>query len=236
MRMSLKFMTTWKNLVPNRSALRQLKREALVREAISAFNAKGFHATALEDIATRLGVTKAALYHYFPNKHALLFECFLRALKVAFAALDHAKNTAVSGYDKLHLTIQGYLGVALGDVNRCVILTEEHVLLPEHRDVIFRQRDEFEHALRDLIREGINDGSIVPCDPKLAIFTVWGAVNSVPKWFSPQGEWTSDQLAQAMADILCRCLATTPAVALATSVAQIKPVDIGFLYPAPDAT
>jgi TetR/AcrR family transcriptional regulator len=227
-------MSSWKNLVPDRSAMRKLKREALVREAISAFNAKGFHATALEDIATRLGVTKAALYHYFPTKHALLYECFERALKVAFAALDHAQRTGSTGYQKLHLTIQGYLTVALDELNRCVILTEEHVLLPEHRDVIFRQRDDFERALRALVREGINDGSIVPCDPKLAIFSVWGAVNSVPKWFSSQGQWSSDQLAQAMADMVCRALARHPSDTLATDVAGVKPQATGFNYQADD--
>jgi TetR/AcrR family transcriptional regulator len=223
-------MATWKNLVPDRRAMRQLKREALVREAIAAFNAKGFHATALEDIAVRLGVTKAALYHYFPNKHALLYECFLRALKAAFAALNHARETGTSGYEKLHLTVQGYLSVSLGEMNRCVILTEEHVLLPEHRAIIFQQRDEFEQALRALVREGIADGSIVPCDPKLAIFTVWGAVNSVPKWFSPQGKWSAEQLAQAFADMTCRSLASTPLSTLATDVARVTPENIGFIY------
>lgn len=69
-------MATWNNAVPTRKAMHQLKREALLREAIAAFNQKGFHATSLGDIATSLGVTKAALYHYFPNKHALLFEAF----------------------------------------------------------------------------------------------------------------------------------------------------------------
>lgn len=225
-------MATWKNLVPDRSAIRKLKREALVREAIAAFNAKGFHATALEDIAARLGVTKAALYHYFPNKHALLYECFLRALQVAFAALNHARETGRTGYEKLHHTVQGYLSVSLGEMNRCVILTEEHVLLPEHRAVIFQQRDEFEQALRALVREGIDDGSIVPCDPKLAIFTVWGAVNSVPKWFSPQGKWSAEQLAQAIADMTCRALAKSPLAALAPDVASITPDNIGFLYEA----
>lgn len=225
-------MATWKNLVPDRSAMRKLKREALVREAIAAFNAKGFHATALEDIAARLGVTKAALYHYFPNKHALLYECFLRALQVAFAALSHARETGGTGYEKLHLTVQGYLSVSLGEMNRCVILTEEHVLLPEHRAVIFQQRDDFEHALRALVREGIDDGSIIPCDPKLAIFTVWGAVNSVPKWFSPQGKWSAEQLAQAVADMTCRALASAPQAALAPDVARVSPENIGFVYEA----
>ena len=223
-------MGSWRNAVPGRRAMHSLKRDALVREAISAFNAKGFHATALDEIATRLGVTKAALYHYFPTKHALLFECFDRALDVAFAALEHARQQGLNGYEKIRLTVQCYLSVSLDEMNRCVILTEEHVLLPEHREVIYRKRDEFEAAMRALVKDGIADGSVVQCDPKLAIFSVWGAVNSVPKWFSSKGPWTGDQLAQAMSDMICRSLARTPTKALVTDVATVTPSLLGFNY------
>ncbi len=214
-------MTTWKNAVPNRHKLHQLKREALLREAVSAFNQKGFHATTLEDIAATLGVTKAALYYYFANKHALLFECFSEALRVAFLALNHAKQHGKNGLDKLQLTIQGYLTVALGELSQCVILTEEHALLPEHRVIIFKQRDEFEGALRDFVREGIQDGSVIPCDPRLAIFTLYGAVNWVPKWFSHKGKWKAEQLASAMSQLLCRSISSHPTSRLSEDVAAI---------------
>lgn len=214
-------MATWKNAVPNRHRLHQLKREALLREAVSAFNQKGFHATTLDDIAATLGVTKAALYYYFPNKHALLFECFSEALRVAFMALKSARENGTTGLEKLQLTIEAYLTVALGELSQCVILTEEHALLPEHREVIFKQRDEFEGALRDFVREGMEDGSVIPCDPRLAIFSIYGAVNWVPKWFSHKGKWRAEQLASAMSELLCRSIARHPSAALTTDVAAM---------------
>lgn len=91
-------MATWNNAVPTRKAMHQLKREALLREAIAAFNQKGFHATSLGDIATSLGVTKAALYHYFPNKHALLFEAFAEALRVGFRPSRPPSGMAAAGW------------------------------------------------------------------------------------------------------------------------------------------
>ena len=214
-------MATWKNAVPNRHRLHQLKREALLREAVSAFNQKGFHATTLDDIAATLGVTKAALYYYFPNKHALLYECFSEALRVAFMALNSARQNGKTGLQKLQLTIEAYLTVALGELSQCVILTEEHALLPEHRAVIYKQRDEFEGALRAFVREGIEDGSVIPCDPRLAIFSIYGAVNWVPKWFSHKGKWRAEQLASAMAELLCRSISKHPGSALTSDVAAM---------------
>src|SRR4051812_3590769 len=63
-------VSVWNNIVPSRSMQRELKREALLRAAVSAFNRQGFNQTSLEEIAQKLGVTKAALYYYFPTKNA----------------------------------------------------------------------------------------------------------------------------------------------------------------------
>lgn len=215
-------MSTWKNAVPNRKELHQSKREALLREAVAAFNQKGFHATSLDDIAQSMGVTKAALYYYFPNKHALLQEAFTEALRVAFESLEKAQEEGRSGLQKLQMAIAGYLEVSLAELSRCVILTEEHALLPQHRAVIFQQRDRYEAALRDLVREGIKDGSIIPCDPKLAIFSIFGAVNWVPKWFTANGDWSNKQLAHAMSQLLCRSISADPAPELPTDVSRLR--------------
>ncbi len=215
-------MATWNNAVPSRTAMHQLKRDALLREAIAAFNQKGFHATSVGDIATSLGVTKAALYHYFPNKHALLFEAFSEALRVGFAALEHADKTGRSGLDKLQMAIQEYLQVTLSEMSRCVIITEEHALEPADRKKIVELRDQFEAALRGFVREGIEDGSVIPCDPKLAIFSIFGAVNWVPKWYSLNGQWSNKQLAKGMAELLCRSIASKPADAFAEDIGKTE--------------
>ncbi len=215
-------MAIWKNAVPNRKAMHQLKREALLREAIAAFNQKGFHATSLDDIATSLGVTKAALYHYFPNKHSLLFEAFTEALRVGFDAIRKAQDSGGTGLEKLQMAIQEYLQVTLSELSRCVIITEEHALSPDDRVKIVEQRDRFEAALRGFVRAGIEDGSIIPCDPKLAIFSIFGAVNWVPKWFSEKGAWTNKQLARGMSELLCRSIAKNPPAELPIDISKLK--------------
>jgi TetR/AcrR family transcriptional regulator len=202
--------------------MHQLKREALLRQAIAAFNQKGFHATSLGDIATSLGVTKAALYHYFPNKHALLYEAFAEALRVGFEAIEQAERKGGTGLEKLQLALKEYLEVTLSEMSRCVIITEEHALEPDDRAEIVRQRDRFEAKLRGFVREGIEDGSIIPCDPKLAIFSIFGAVNWVPKWYSDSGEWNNKQLAKGMSELLCRSIARHPPEAFAPDIGKMK--------------
>ena len=209
----------WRDTVPSRDAIYEAKREALLREAAAAFNRKGFHATSLDEIAQKLGVTKAALYYYFPNKQTLLMACFDKAMDVAFASLDAAKVRGRDGRERLALTLSRYLSHMLDELNACVVLMEENALAPRDRARLVASRDRFERALRDLVREGIADGSIVPCDPKLAVFVVLGAMNWVPKWFRHDGDWSAPQLTGAMTAMFERMLSTAPSAALAASVA-----------------
>lgn len=47
-------------------------RQALLQEAQHAFATRGYGGTSLEEIAAKLGLTKAAIYYHFRSKRALL--------------------------------------------------------------------------------------------------------------------------------------------------------------------
>ena len=209
-------------MFPTKADVHGIKRQEVLREAAASFNFKGYHATSLTEIATSLGVTKAALYHYFPNKNSLLAACFEQAMDVAFASLDHGRKQGKNGRDRLVLTISGYVSQLIDELNCCVVLMEERALEPGDRAKLVRQRDRFERALRALVKEGIEDGSVVPCDPKLAIFVILGAMNWVPKWFKPSGAWAPEQLTLALGQIFERALSSAPAAALPRDVGDLS--------------
>jgi TetR/AcrR family transcriptional regulator len=119
------------------------------------------------------------------------------------------------------LTIAGYVAELIDELNCCVVLMEDQALEPEDKAKLVRERDKFERALRALVREGIADGSVAPCDPKLAIFVILGAINWVPKWFKPSGPWKPEQLAKALSEIFDRAISSSPAVAMARDVGDL---------------
>jgi AcrR family transcriptional regulator len=53
-------------------------RERILQVALELFGEHGYDATSLRDIAERLGITKAALYYYFPRKADILLELHWR--------------------------------------------------------------------------------------------------------------------------------------------------------------
>src|SRR6202453_1205851 len=60
---------------------RDVKREAVIRAAARAFNARGYHNTSIDEIAAALNVTKPTIYYYVANKEQLLLECILTGLE-----------------------------------------------------------------------------------------------------------------------------------------------------------
>ena len=64
-------------------------RKKILKAAVAEFAKNGFRETKVEDIAKRVGVSKAALYHYFEDKEALVSavagDAILSAMKHEFS-------------------------------------------------------------------------------------------------------------------------------------------------------
>jgi AcrR family transcriptional regulator len=46
-------------------------RERILAEATRLFSRAGYEATSLQEVAAAVGITKAAVYHYFPTKQVM---------------------------------------------------------------------------------------------------------------------------------------------------------------------
>ena len=178
------------------------RREAILREAAGCFNRQGYHGTTIEDIATRLNVTKAALYHYITNKEEILFECHKLALDLAMEGLRLAKEQGGAPDERLEITLRHYMHGVTDKLSGTVVLLEEGMLTPRHFREVVARRDEFERQVRGLVQEGIADGTFLPRNPKLVVFAMLGAANWISKWYSPEGELTASEIATEFASYL----------------------------------
>jgi len=71
------------------------------------------------------------------------------------------------------------------------------------------RRDRFDHAIRQIVEEGIVQGVFAPNDAKLLTFALMGAVNWIPRWFKPEGAASSQQIADLFADFFIAGLRQT---------------------------
>jgi TetR/AcrR family transcriptional regulator len=187
----------WQGATPSRDEQHRLKREAVVKAAARAFSRNGFHGTSLDQIAKELNVTKAALYYYVKNKGDILLACLGHAAAIGDAALDYGRKAGKTGREKLLLTLNRYVDDMTRDMGGLALIGELRALPAKEQAAVIAARDKFDRALREIVQEGIRDGSIVGCDPKLAVFIMMGAINWLPRWYSPQGERTGSEIAAA---------------------------------------
>ena len=192
-----------------------LKREAVIHAAARAFNARGYHNTSLDDVAAALNVTKPTVYYYVANKEQLLFECFRAGLEPIQAAIRAAEASSSGGLARLNEVIRGYARAIASDYGWCMVRAEDQDLGPETGRHIRALKSGIDQGIRRLIRAGIEDGSIEPCDPKIMAFALAGAINWIAHWYRENQPMTADQLAEAFVDVLGRGLSRrTPHLAL----------------------
>ncbi len=158
----------------------QLKREAVLAEAAALFNLKGYHATSLTEVADRLGFTKTAIYYYVKNKNDLLFHTYMHSLDEIDQATQDAESKGRNGMEKL---CEYVLSKAFVHPEASALLSEVDAVEDPKRQAILRKRLSGANArIARWIAEGVEDGSIAPCDPDLAGRFVMGAFNWMPRW------------------------------------------------------
>lgn len=187
---------------PHVEAKRQRRRREILDAAIQAFREKGYHATTLEDIADRLGVRNTALYHYFPDKEAILYECHREALVEVMGLLDEAREHSPSPSEQLRYLIRRHVRVMTETLSGSSLAFEVHSLAPEHEAEVIGKRDRYERGLRKVIEAGIEAGEFRPVDPKVTVFAILGAINWIARWFNPGGAIRTPALGDAFANHL----------------------------------
>lgn len=191
-----------------RAKLRASKREAVLRVAAQMFNEKGFHATSLDEVAERLHISKPTLYYYIKNKDEILFECVNIGLQMLQAAIQQEAARGGSAIDKLVAAMHQYARIVTQDFGMCVIRVGEDPLPLDSRRKLRRFKAALDLEFRELIRQGIDEGGIVACDPKIAAFTLAGALSWIGRWYQPEGSQTAQQVATQVIDLLVRGLCT----------------------------
>jgi AcrR family transcriptional regulator len=179
-----------------------VKREAVIRAAAQAFNARGYHNTSLDDVAAALGVTKPTVYYYVANKEQLLFECFRAGLEPIQAAIRDANSSQRPALERLNDVIRDYARAVASDYGWCMVRAEDQDLGPETSRHIRTLKSEIDQGIRRLIRAGTEDGSIGPCDAKITAFAMAGALNWIAHWYRAREPMGADELAAALVEVL----------------------------------
>jgi AcrR family transcriptional regulator len=183
----------------------------VIQAAARVFARLGYHGSSLNDVANELGITPAALYYYVRSKDELLMEATAYASgKIEKRFLEICDDKDSSSLRKLLLYFRFYAECMTDDFGRCLALTSPNDLPSPLREASLEQRRELTDMVRRLIREGIADGSIQPCDDRLLAFTLYAAANMLARWYSSSGPQTAGELMDGILMMLVNGLIHPP--------------------------
>ena len=183
------------------------KREAVLATAVRMFLERSYGHTSMDDVAMQLRITKPALYHYFRNKEEILVEIYRLGTDLIDEMLDAIEAEEKPGLDKVADFIAGYIRIIAGDFGRAVIRLDDGELSKAGRRLVRGRKREIDHRLRALIEGGVSDGSIAPCDEKMAAFILAGAIHGMASWYAPLGPMKLEAIIEQYVRMLTAALA-----------------------------
>ena len=201
-----------------REQQREAKRNAVLTTAAQMFNERGFHATSLDDIAARLNVTKPTLYYYVKNKDEILLECVKKGLHLILEGIEASRQAGGNAVDQLRACMQVYADIVTQPFGMCLIRVGDEEVPEPSRTELRRMKSEIDHAFRRAVAQGVAEGALAPCDPKMTAFVIAGALSWIGRWYQEGGSYSAQEVAeQCIGTLLHGVLGTavTPAPAQA---------------------
>jgi hypothetical protein len=81
-------------------------------------------------------------------------------------------------------------------------------LKPEHREYVLERSTRHTKSITRIIKAGISDGSISSPNPIASCDALLGALNWIPKWYRPDSNLSSEDIATAFIHTFTRGLKT----------------------------
>lgn len=165
---------------------------------MAEFNARGYDATSMEDIARATGMTKSAVYHHVSGKEALLRLAIARAVDALFAVLDEPASTSGPAIDRLEHVVRRSAQVLAELLPFVTLLLRVRGNTATERWALQRRR-EFDRRLSALVQDAIDAGDVrSDLDPRLVTRLLFGMVNSISEWYRPDGTHDRDEVGDTL--------------------------------------
>jgi len=181
------------------------RREAIVKAAGDIFATKGFMGAKVREITDEAGILSGSLYHHFDSKEALAlevvqgyYESMLRSFRtVAGSSLD-------PGDMFVELIRVSCKGIAQSPGAVGLLLNSGHYLLALPRfAAVACMNDEIRRIWIGVLEAGRASGEWkADLDPDLVYRSVRDVLAGAVRWWSDEGRFSIDELAERYAEML----------------------------------
>jgi len=180
--------------------------QIILNEANELFYSKGYEKTSMREIAERVGISKAAMYHHFENKEEILYTLCTQGGEMMDESMQRAifrnESSGASIRDQLTDILFDYTTTYLQHKNFNKILLHDIESLPEEKKRVIQGYEKGNvHRLMNYLNRMMERGYMRPCELTTLTFTVFASVHWLYFWFNPDGELSLRQVVENISDV-----------------------------------
>jgi TetR/AcrR family transcriptional regulator len=205
-----------------RSAGYDDQRDQILAQAAQLFAQHGYTATSMNQVAAACELSKAALYHYVRDKHALLALVAEAHVKRLEAVVDEVLTEKLAPEARLRALIVRFVREYANAQNEHRVLTEDVKFLdePEREAVLASQRrvvNQFADTVA-AVRPELRGAEL----HKPLTMLLFGMINWMFTWLRPGQPLTHEQMAPMVAELFFGGLGSVSLPAPAPSMSRKK--------------
>jgi AcrR family transcriptional regulator len=201
------------------------RHEQVLDEAARQLNAKGVLLTSLQEIATKLGVSRGAMYYYVADREDLVFQCYRRASEITARHLLEAGRSGGTAADVLRTFITRMLDPSEPEI---AARAETAMMNDTQRDTIQGLHDAITTRLAHILETGQREGSMRACDIEVNARVILSLVTWAPlarPWAHATGPLGHSRLTAAAVATVLDGMGTQP------HLPQFSALDLSALAP-----
>jgi AcrR family transcriptional regulator len=188
-------------------------RDQILRTAADLFRERGYRASTLDDIATRLGMSKASLYTYFHAKEEMLAAISRETIEGFTRELGLVLRSDLSPEEKLRRIVREHVRFVIANRSFLTVFFSEEANLPSRlQRLIVSRKARYDRTVRVIVERAMRAGDVRAGEPRLLVLALLGMSNWVYRWYHPgRGRgWDADTIAEAFIDWAERGYLATP--------------------------
>ncbi len=184
-----------------RTAAHDDQRELILSRAAALFARQGYAGTTMKEVAAACEVSKATLYHYVRDKHALLAQIALAHVQRLQALTEGVQRERLAPEARLKRLVQCFMQAYADAQHEHRVLTEDMKFLrDEDRAQVVAGQRAVVKAFADAVSAARPTSRRDGLDTPLAML-LFGMMNWTFTWLRPQGPLTHATLAPVVADL-----------------------------------
>ncbi|MBR7553878.1 TetR/AcrR family transcriptional regulator [Allobacillus sp. GCM10007491] len=181
------------------------RKKDLIMSAIAIIGEKGYHSTTMEEIASKLLMTKGSIYYYFKDKQDLVYQSQKILLEQSNENIEEVLSEDLPYDEKLKKVMVVHIEYLITEQSGFVMGTNpEQFFSGKQLETILMLRDRYGNYIKQLIAEGVKEGFFTEVDEKIVRNIILGAMNWVVTWYSPNGPMDKTTLAKSISNYLLK--------------------------------